>query len=215
MTIKKDKKESIRKQIIDASHVYRDKLAGKVFLKTFFVSWKLKMNRFMHLTGVNSHLQAQDFYSKASAAKLTTNQFYFDKQHPFANAKKKLPCLMQLPALTNSLVCVVKETNTVTLTYKVGVANLSFTIGLTENIDCMGNKINEWLLPRTLRVKDKAIENSAYAEFIDFIFMKDASHGKYSDLTYADVSKFPLETIRHLLSQDLLNTLYADNKLKF
>lgn len=30
MTIKKDKKESIRKQIIDASHVYRDKLAGIV-----------------------------------------------------------------------------------------------------------------------------------------------------------------------------------------
>ena len=75
---------------------------------------------------------------------------------------------MQLPALTNSLVCVVKEMNTVTLTYKVGVTNLNFTIGLTENIDCMGNKINEWLLPRTLRVKDKAIENSAYAEFIDF-----------------------------------------------
>lgn len=112
MTIKKDKKESIRKQIIDASHVYRDKLAGKVFLYVYGESYfevVFQTNRFMHLTGVNSYLQAQDFYSKASAAKLTTNQFYFDKQHPFANVKKKLPCLMQLPALTNSLVCVVKE----------------------------------------------------------------------------------------------------------
>ena len=210
MTIKKDKKESIRKQIIDASHVYRDKLAGKVFLYVYGESYfevVFQTNRFMHLTGVNSYLQAQDFYSKASAAKLTTNQFYFE-QHPFANVKKKLPCLMQLPALTNSLVCVVKEMNTVTLTYKVGVTNLNFTIGLTENIDCMGNKINEWLLPRTLRVKDKAIENSAYAEFIDFIFMKDASHDKYSDLTYADASKFLPETVRDLLSQDLANILY-------
>lgn len=77
---------------------------------------------------------------------------------------------MKLPSLTEELVCVVKDMQTLTLTYKIGVTNLDFTIGLTENIDFEGNKINDWFLPRTLRVRDKAIENSPSAEFVDFIF---------------------------------------------
>lgn len=97
---------------------------------------------------------------------------------------------------------------TVTLTYKIGVTNLNFTIGLAENLDLKGNKINDWFLPRTLRVKDKAIETSADAEFIDFIFSKDASVGKYSAMTYADKNKKPPLCIKEFLSDDLVECLY-------
>lgn len=40
--------------------------------------------------------------------------------------------------LKNDVVCVVKDMNTVTLTYKIGVTNLDFTIGLSEKFDLEG-----------------------------------------------------------------------------
>ena len=208
MATKAEKKENIRTQIIAAAQSYRDNLVGKVFLyvvgKEYF-EVVFQTNRFMHLTGVNSDLSAQDFYDKAKSSLLSTGQFYFDDKHLFSGAKKKLPHLLVLPNLTNSLVCVVKDMQTVTLTYKLGLTNVDFTIGLTENRDYAGNKINDWFLPRTLRVKDHSIENSTEAEFVDFIFSKDASFDKYDTINYSDESKtFPDEIIP-LLSEDILD----------
>ena len=48
---------------------------------------------------------------------LTNNQFYFDARHVYANAKRKLPCLKRLPELTNEMVCVLKNMETMTITY--------------------------------------------------------------------------------------------------
>ena len=53
--------------------------------------------------------RAKDFYKNAKKAKLTNSQFYFDARHPYANAKKKLPCLKRLPELTNDMVCILKD----------------------------------------------------------------------------------------------------------
>lgn len=210
MTTSQDKKKFLRSQIIDASHIYRNNLAGKVFLYVYCDSYfevVFYTNRFLHLTGVASYLPAQDFYDKATASKLTTGQIQFDMEHSYKTAKKKLKCLTRLPSLTNSIVCVVKSMTTVTLTYKIGVTNLDFTLGLTENIDSTGAKINDWFSPRTLRVKDKAIENSANAEFIDFIFVKDASKDKYETVTYIDKEKRIPKIIANLLTPDLFVAL--------
>lgn len=207
MATKTDKKEHIRKQIIDAACIYRDHLAGKAFLYVTgdeYFEVVFQTDRFMHLTGVNSKLRAQDFYDKAKESELTTGQIYFDPEHPYHGAKKKLPCLKLLPSLTNSLVCVVKDMKTLTLTYKIGVTNLNFTIGLTENLDFEGNKINGWFLPRTLRVKDKAIENSSDAAFVDFIFSKDASLDKYNIITFSGSGKAIPDTVRGMLVESLL-----------
>ena len=164
MATKTDKKEHIRKQIIDAACIYRDHLAGKAFLyvtgdKYFEVVFQT--DRFMHLTGVNSKLRAQDFYDKAKESELTTGQIYFDPEHPYHGAKKKLPCLKLLPSLTNSLVCVVKDIKTLTLTYKIGVTNLNFTIGLTENLDFEGNKINDCFCPAPCGSRIKPLKTAA------------------------------------------------------
>lgn len=207
MATKKDKKDHIRKQIIDAACVYRDNLAGKVFLYVTgdeYFEVVFQNDRFMHLTGVESTLSAQEFYDKATDSELTTGQIYFTKEHPYHGAKRKLPCLLLLPALTSSLVCVVKDMKTLTLTYKLGVTNLDFTIGLTENVDFEGNKINDWFLPRTLRVKDKAIDNSNGAEFVSFIFSKSAADTKYSHLCYASKDAQIPETLKLLLADNLL-----------
>lgn len=69
---------------------------------------------------------------------------------------------------------------------------------MTENLDFAGNKINDWFLPRTLRVKDKAIENSKQAEFVDFIFEKYASLEKYDTVTFASESKRIPTTIKSM-----------------
>lgn len=91
-------------------------------------------------------------------------------------------------------------------TYKLGITNLNFTIGLTENIDFEGNKINDWFLPRTLRVKDKSIEKSDSAEFVDFVFAKDASIDKYDAMIFAAPNKQIPESVKHHLAETLLDT---------
>ena len=203
MATKVDKKNAIRQGIIEAAIVYSQSLAGKTFLyvygdKYFEVSFPV--DHFLHLTGVETRLSAKDFYRNAKKAILTNNQFYFDARHIYANAKKKLPCLKRLPELTNEMVCVLKDMQTMTITYKLSVTNLEFTLGLTENTDRGGNKINDFFLPMSLRVKDSSVEKSNDGEIIDFIFSKDASVAKYDILLVEDKDKKIPDCIKHLIS---------------
>ncbi len=47
-------------------------------------------------------------------------------------------------------VCILKDMQTVTIMYKLSVTNLEFTLGLTENLDNYGKKINDFFLPMSL-----------------------------------------------------------------
>lgn len=209
MATKTDKKNAIRQDIIDSAGIYSQNLAGKAFLyvygdKYFEVSFPV--DHFLHLTGVETKLSAKDFYKNAKKAKLTNSQFYFDARHPYANAKKKLPCLKRLPELTNDMVCILKDMQTVTIIYKLSVTNLEFTLGLTENTDDEGNKINDFFLPMSLRVEDASVEKSNDGEIVDFIFSKDASVARYDTLMVEDKSKTIPESIKHLVSNKFDNT---------
>ena len=66
--------------------------------------------------------------------------------------KKEAALLKENTRVTNDMVCILKDMQTVTIIYKVSVTNLEFTLGLTENIDVNGNKINDFFLPMSLRV---------------------------------------------------------------
>lgn len=210
MLTKSNKKKALRNKIISAAQIYCDKLAGRVFLYVIgeeYFEVVFQTDCFMHLTGVDSTLKAQAFYEKSKNSVITTKQILFDERHPYAIAKKKVSHLLMLPRITNDLVCAVKDMRTLTLTYKIGVTNIDFTIGLTENTDFTGNKINNWFLPRSLRVKDKAIENSTNAEFVDFIFSKDASLDKYDTATFINKDKQMPDSIMSMLSSNLLDSL--------
>ena len=91
---------------------------------------------------------------------------------------------------------------TMTITYKLSVTNLEFTLGLTENIDNTGNKINDLFLPMSLRVKDSSVERSNDGDVVDFIFSKDASVAKYDTLLVEDKSKTIPSCIKHLINDD-------------
>lgn len=203
MATKTDKKNAIRKDIIDSAGVYSQNLAGKAFLYVYgeeFFEVSFPVDHFLHLTGVETHLSARDFYKNAKKGKLTNSQFYFDARHPYANAKKKLPCLKRLPELTNDMVCILKDMRTVTIIYKLSVTNLEFTLGLTENTDNHGKKINEFFLPMSLRVEDSSVEKSNNGDIVDFIFSKDASTAKYDSLLVEDKHKSIPDCIKHLIS---------------
>lgn len=205
-------KIELRKQIISAANIYKNELAGQVFLyvygsNCFEVAYMTHC--FKHLTGVESPLRGNAFYDNAKNATLTTDQILFNSRHPLKTAKKKVVCLHQLPQLTKDLVCVVKDMHTITITYKLGITNLEFTIGLTENINSSGEKVNDWLIPRTLRINDKAIDASQDAQFIDFIFAKKATDSHYGTLCFAaDQTELP-ESVKPLLTENLLTTFIS------
>lgn len=204
MATKTDKKNAIRQEIIDSAGIYSQNLAGKAFLYVYgdeYFEVSFPIDHFLHLTGVETKLSAKDFYKNAKRAKLTNSQFYFDARHPYANAKKKLPCLKRLPELTSNIICILKNMRTVTIMYKLSVTNLEFTLGLTENIDSKGNKINDFFLPMSLRVRDSSVEKSNGGEVVDFIFSKDASVAKYDILLFEDNQKIIPKSVWHLINK--------------
>lgn len=207
----------MRKQIISAAQIYKRYLAGKVFLYVYgeeFFEVAYLTECFKHLTGVESPLRGNSFYNNAKNATLTTEQIALSHRHPLRTARKKLVCLHQLPRLTTDVVCVVKDMQTVSITYKLGISNLEFTVGLTENTDVSGNRINNWLIPRTLRINDKAIEASADALFIDMIFSKDAPDTLYGTVCYADQNVPVPDKILPLLDDALKANSSADHDLQ-
>lgn len=206
MATKIDKKNAIRQDIIDSAGIYSQNLAGKAFLYVYgeeFFEVSFPVDHFLHLTGVETTLSAKDFYKNAKKGKLTNSQFYFDARHPYANAKKKLPCLKRLPELTNDMVCILKDMQTVTIIYKLSVTNLEFTLGLNENVDNQGKKINDFFLPMSLRVEDTSVEKSNDGEIVDFIFSKDASKTKYDSILVKDKHKIIPDSVKHLVSDSL------------
>lgn len=210
MATKTDKKNAIRQDIIDSAVTYSKNLAGKTFLYVYgndFFEVTFPVNHFLHLTGVETKLSAKDFYKNAKKGILTNCQFYFSNRHPYANAKKKLPCLKRLPELTNEMVCILKDMQTLTIIYKLSVTNLEFTLGLTENLDNYGKKINDFFLPMSLRVKDSSVEKSTNGDIVDFIFAKEASKAKYSDLIVKDINKNIPDSVCHLIDESFYGSL--------
>ncbi|MDO4292479.1 MAG: PBECR4 domain-containing protein [Eubacteriales bacterium] len=192
MATKTDKKNVIRKEIIDSANIYSQNLAGRTFLYVYgeeYFEVSFPVDHFLHLTGVETGLSAKDFYKNAKKGKLTSSQFYFNGRHPYANTKKKLPCLKRLPELTNEVVCILKDMKTVTITYKLSLTNLEFTLGLTENIDATGKKTDGFFVPMSLRVEDSSIKKSKDGEIVDFIFSKDASVSQYDNLLKLPIPK--------------------------
>lgn len=203
MATKTDKKNRIRQAIIESSIVYSQNMAGKTFLYVYgneYFEVSFPVDHFLHLTGVETNLSAKNFYKNAKKAMLTNQQFYFSVRHPYANAKKKLPCLKRLPELTNSMVCILKDMKTVTITYKLSVTNLEFTLGLMEGA-------NKLFFPMSLRVEDSSVAKSDGGEVVDFIFSKDASLEKYDQLRVKDDRKKIPQNLKHLIKDSFYNDM--------
>ena len=82
---------------------------------------------------------------------------------------------------------------------------MEFTVGLTENLTPTGDKVNDWLIPRTLRINDKAIDAAEDAEFVDFIFSKKATADQYDTVCYSASDASLPEYVKPLLAENLLS----------
>ena len=75
---------------------------------------------------------------------------------------------------------------------------------LDGNLTSNGDKVNDWLIPRTLRINDKAIDAAKDAEFVDFIFSKTATQSQYDTVCYAASDAALPECVKPLLTENLL-----------
>ena len=196
----------IREQIVKAAYQY-SLLANKIYMYICgeqYFELLFAVGCFRHLTGVASSLSAEDFYKNALNKSLTDKQIQFTPRQTMKKAKKKLPCLIRLPELTDSTVCIVRDMKTNTLVYKLGLTNLEFTLGVAQ--PTFVNKFPENVyIPRSLRVKDKAIENSDSGEFVDFILEKNLDNigAKYSKITYRDKGKAFPDVLLPMLDENM------------
>ncbi len=195
----------IRDQIIDAARIYGRYLAGHSFLYVFGNSYfelSFPVDRFKHLTGVNSDTPTKLFYQDAKKGSLTINQIYFDKRYLYDLANRKLPCLLRLVELTNSKIIILKKLKTESVVYKLSLTNLDFTLALVEKKDVNGKIICNNFVPMSLRVDDKVIEKSTDHVYVDFIFSKDASVAKYDNLLVCNSWLTIPKNINNLISSE-------------
>lgn len=99
---KYDKKAAL-KIIIDAARQYEDKLNDKHFLIIYrerkdikAVSVGFRDMNFLHMTGVNTRLSAQQFYAACLESKLSENDFEIDNKGKVQQKLIVLPYLAEL-----------------------------------------------------------------------------------------------------------------------
>ena len=103
------------------------------------------------------------------------------------------------------MVCIIKDFTTLTITYKIGVTNLEFTLALTVENQINRKKLNHWYVPMSLRVKDRAVENSVGGDIVDFIFCKNAGDSIYKEITFRDDTKVVPEVARKVVDRRFWN----------
>lgn len=198
METKSQKKKDIRNQIVSAAQNYYSYLTNRVFLYVFgdeFIEVMYRIDDFLHLTGVETFLGAKSFYQLAKKSQLGESQFFFKPKHPYDVVKKKLPRLICLNSLTNQQVTILQNMNAGQVSYKIGLTNCDFTVGMYEKCG--------FYSPQTLRVKDKAIENSEKSQKVDFIFSRQTSFDK---------EKLLPQNLKQMIEETLLIQLFGEEQ---
>lgn len=105
----------IRDLIIEAARYYGKYLAGHSFLYVYgnhYFELSFPVDRFKHLTGVNSDTPTKLFYQDAKKGRLTTKQIYFNQRYFYDLAERKLPYLKRITELTTNKVIILKGLKT-------------------------------------------------------------------------------------------------------
>ena len=74
--------------------------------------------------------------------------------------------------------------------------NLEFTLGLTENVDDSGKKINEFFLPMSLRVEDSSVEKGGVIVETDFGSIDARISSQLTELENKILEVSPLKSIK-------------------
>lgn len=184
---------------------------GKTFMYIFdgrYIEVMYQRERFLHLTGVVSDLYTRDFFNKAVNRKLDYRQCKFGADHPYDLSEKKMRYLHLLPQLTTTDITILEEFTTESAVYKFAFMNYTFTLGLLENLDKEGKKINNVYLPQSFRVEDDSNLRSKNEFGVQFILYKSNIEKVYTNVSYSDGSSLinlP-EYIKKNIAPSLLDT---------
>lgn len=187
----------LRNGIVSAARNYSRKLTGRAFLYVFgneYIEVVFLPENFLHLTGVGTNMKAGAFYRAAKRGELSEHQISIDPRNSDL-PKRKIPRLIRLHELTTREVAVLKDLRTATETYSIALSDLEISVGMYKH--------GKTYSPQTMRVRDKAFENSSGGEIVDFIFARQYGETKYTACTFQDPAKEIPATILPLLDPAL------------
>lgn len=198
-------KSLIINRIHNAAHSYKKHFVGSTYMFVFdnqYCEVQFKKSSFLHLTGVGTKLNADDFYKHALSPKgLKPNEIFFDRIHPYDLADKKTAILDILYRITSTDILIAKNISTATFTYKIGLTDLEFVVCLGNNTDRQGNVIDHYFIPYSFRVEE--IKNEKFGELcaVTHVLKKQTGMKKYNILTFGDGN-----TLKEL-SKDILDKI--------
>ena len=182
-------KMMLKKDIIEASKLYKDWFVGKTFMYVFenkHIQVTYRIKDFKHLTGVASNIGSKDFYKHSIDEVLSENNIINSSRYPFNLARKKVTALLNFKRLIEVDLLMLEEITTNSTSYKFGVSDLEFTLCLINPTDKNGNVINnDYFVPQSLRVED-SVSRSKNAYEVNFIFVKENNDSFYTKLLYND-----------------------------
>ena len=201
-------KSQIIRRILRSALKYKEIFVGNTYMFVFnndYVEVMFKKSSFMHLTGVASCLKADDFYNHALTERgLRPGEIFFNEDHPYDLADKKTSILIGLGDITIKDSSVVMDIETKTFSYKLGVANLEFTVCLGDDKNSQGEIQGNCKVPYSFRVE--GIENSKSDKIysVSHVLKKKTGEKKYHILTYGDIGnlKYLKDEIQEKLELD-------------
>lgn len=206
---KQQDRKLLVKEISMAANLYRTHLVGKQFMYVFdnkYIEVLYKAANFRHLTGVATNLSAKQYYSYAARNILSTSQIWFDKQHPYDLAIRKIKHLSELATLASSENFILEEITTDTKRYKFGTTDLNFTLCMNRELDDQGKIKGDCFIVESLRDGD-CFSKSKEVFIVTHIFSKPNDVKQYTDLLFLDDSanmEMLPQTIKDLLAPQLL-----------
>ena len=186
-------KSQIIGRIHNAAKQYKNYFVGNTYMFVYenqYVEVMFKKTSFLHLTGVDTKLSAEDFYKHALKKKgLRPMEISFNKEHPYDLAEKKTEYLADLYKITLTDVMIATDVATMTFTYSIGITNLEFVICLGDDTDSVGNVIGSHKIPYSFRIEE--IKNSKFNALFEVthILKKSTFSKKYNILTFGDKEK--------------------------
>lgn len=136
-------KENVRQQLLVAAQEYFTLLNKIIIIEsndfTYQKRYLIKFNKsnFLHLTGVISNLNGDDFFSKCYDSSITIDDFDYDEVKNKTNIKNELRCLIAISSMFDKELLAQEQFAKNRVVCKLATSDGSFTIGFTGGAYCV------------------------------------------------------------------------------
>lgn len=224
-----EKKKSDIVELKRCAKYYKKYLLGKRFLVLFnnaqYIEIIFSKDKFKHLTGISSKINARDFYDLCIGKKnkngkskryISPIDIYTTNKHPRILALKKFKIFDQLHKIFSEASYVLEEIESETRIYKFGLSNIQLTL-LCQNFQ----QANPCLSPISLRSMS-FISTSTNFFPSECSFLKKNSYMKYCIMTYPNNIDFDYfkkynEILKEIINYNNIKSVNiedADNEIQ-